>query len=432
MKQKFCQPNPPSSSAQQAQWKLQLRIRTCSLPILKVLASATIFAAILWNLHFLGYQFEVPGRALRHSKPLTVLIWHWPFHHAPNFSMDVCADLYRIKGCQLTGDHRLFSQADVVVFHHRELQLGKVSLPTERRPPGQNWVWVTLESPTNSKALAGWNQTFNWVMTYRRDSDIFMPYGELVANSSASVDIPTKTGLVSWVISNYHRTQTRVQVYRDLSRHLRVDVYGKANQKPLCRDCLLPTTSRYKFYLAFENSIHQDYITEKLWRNALLAGTVPVVLGPPRANYEKFIPADSFIHIEDFSSMKELASFLKTMNSSRYQAFFEWRKRHGVKLYTDWRERFCTICTTYPHLAQGQIYPNLESWFSAGEDEAGASRASQSRVSALAKKGDSEGDRPHRQVAGGVSEGNAPTEQDLGLGARCPDHQTQLCPGAGH
>uniref|UniRef100_A0A8C8REB8 Fucosyltransferase n=1 Tax=Pelusios castaneus TaxID=367368 RepID=A0A8C8REB8_9SAUR len=325
---------------------------------------ATIFAVILWNLNLHGYQFEVPGIALGHGKSLTILIWHWPFHHPPNLSTDVCADLYRMKGCQLTVDHRLFSQADVVVFHHRELQLGKARLPKEKRPPGQKWVWVTLESPTNTKGLARWHQTFNWVMTYRRDSDIFMPYGELVPNS-ANPDIPNKTGLVSWVISNYHHRQRRAEVYRDLSRHLRVDMYGKASHKPLCPDCLLPTTSRYKFYLAFENSIHQDYITEKLWRNALLAGSVPVVLGPPRAAYEMFIPADSFIHVEDFSSMKELAGFLKTMNSSRYQAFFEWRKRYGVKLYTDWRERFCTICTRYPHLNQEQIYLDLESWFSA-------------------------------------------------------------------
>ncbi|XP_074871443.1 alpha-(1,3)-fucosyltransferase 7 [Carettochelys insculpta] len=374
MKQKFCQQlHPPSSWAPQVQCEVLLKMRICSLLMLKALASATIFAVILWNLNFLSYQLEIPGRALGHHKPLTILVWHWPFHDTTNHSTGVCADCNRSQSCQLTRDRTLFNQADVVVFHHRELQEGKVRLPTERRPPGQNWVWVTLESPTNTKAPAGWNRTFNWVMTYRQDSDIFMPYGELVPHPSASVDIPNKTGLVSWVISNYHQTQKRAQVYRELSQHLRIDVYGKANQQPLCPDCLLPTTSKYKFYLAFENSIHRDYITEKLWRNALLAGTVPVVLGPPRANYEKFIPADSFIHVEDFSSMRELAGFLKTMSASRYQAFFQWRQRYGVKLYTDWWERFCTICTRYPQLAQGQVYPDVESWFRAGEDGTGSS-----------------------------------------------------------
>ncbi|KAG6926987.1 fucosyltransferase 7, partial [Chelydra serpentina] len=104
MKQKFCQePTPPSSPPLRVQRKLWLKMRTCSLPVLKALASAIIFAVILWNLNFLGYHAEVPGPALGPSKPLTVLIWHWPFHHTPNLSTDVCADRYGLKGCHLTG-----------------------------------------------------------------------------------------------------------------------------------------------------------------------------------------------------------------------------------------------------------------------------------------------------------------------------------------
>ena len=37
----------------------------------------------------------------------------------------------------------------------------------------------------------------------------------------------------------------------------------------------------FKFYLAFENSVHcNDYISEKFWRNSLGTGAVPVVYGP--------------------------------------------------------------------------------------------------------------------------------------------------------
>ena len=39
--------------------------------------------------------------------------------------------------------------------------------------------------------------------------------------------------------------------------------------------------SKYKFYLAFENSNHcNDYISEKFWRNSLAQGLVPIVSGP--------------------------------------------------------------------------------------------------------------------------------------------------------
>jgi len=332
-------------------------------PGVKAVVTAGVFATTLWNLRCFLHPSEVSGEAPKPTEPLVVLVWEWPSKQVPNISGDVCRKLYSITGCWLTTERQLLGRADVVVFPNTRLQPGRDRLPKEK-PPGQNWVWVSLESPSNTKALAAWNQTFNWVMTYRRDSDIFMPYGKLVPNRSATVNIPAKTNLVSWVISNYHRTQRRAEVYRNLSRYLHVNIYGKANNKPLCQDCLLPTTSKSKFYLAFENSIHQDYITEKLWRNSLLAGTVPVVLGPPRANYEQFVPADSFIHVEDFGSLAELATFLQTMNSSRYRQFFSWRRRYSVKLYADWRERICTICTAYPSLPRGRVYPDLESWFS--------------------------------------------------------------------
>ncbi|NXF94352.1 FUT7 fucosyltransferase, partial [Eubucco bourcierii] len=328
----------------------------------KAVVTVGLLVTTLWNLRHFLKPLEVSREASKQTQ-LLVLVWEWPSKQVPNISGDICCELYGIAGCQLTMERQRLGQADVVVFPHSRLQTGRVRLPKER-PPGQSWVWVCLESPSNTKGLANWKQTFNWVMTYRRDSDIFIPYGKLVPNQSGTVSIPVKTNLVSWVISNYHRTQHRAEVYRNLSRHLHVNVYGKANRRPLCKDCLLPTTSKSKFYLAFENSIHQDYITEKLWRNSLMAGTVPIVLGPPRANYEQFIPADSFIHVDDFSSVAELASFLRSVNASRYRQFFAWQRSFSVKLYSDWAERLCTICTAYPNLRRGHLYSDLESWFS--------------------------------------------------------------------
>ena len=50
---------------------------------------------------------------------------------------------------------------------------------------------------------------------------------------------------------------------------------------------------RYKFCVAMENSIRQDYMTEKLW-DGLIAGCIPIYLGNNNAPH--IVPhPDSFI-----------------------------------------------------------------------------------------------------------------------------------------
>jgi len=39
--------------------------------------------------------------------------------------------------------------------------------------------------------------------------------------------------------------------------------------------------SKYKFALAMENAVCDDYITEKIWR-PLMLGVVPVIYGSPK------------------------------------------------------------------------------------------------------------------------------------------------------
>jgi hypothetical protein len=41
---------------------------------------------------------------------------------------------------------------------------------------------------------------------------------------------------------------------------------------------------KYKFCVAMENSIRQDYMTEKMW-DALVAGCIPIYLGNSNAEY---------------------------------------------------------------------------------------------------------------------------------------------------
>ncbi|XP_078282623.1 alpha-(1,3)-fucosyltransferase 7 [Rhinoraja longicauda] len=313
-----------------------------------------------------NYARPTGPRARLGRAPLVVLVWSWPFLVNYSAGANACQDLHATDDCVLTCDRSALERADVVVFHHQEIQANISSLPLGARPPNQKWVWVSLESPSNTKNLRQLNGLFNWTMTYREDSDIFIPYGCLISRRQRDhVSIPEKPRLSTWIISNYHKKSRRAQLHLNLSKYMPIDVYGKSVRKYLKKTLLLPTISRYAFYLAFENSVHKDYITEKLWRNAFMAGSVPVVLGPPRANYERFVPADSFIHINDFPTEEKLAKFLKALwqNRTRYEQYFSWRKRYTVKMHTDWTERFCTICTKFNSLPQSKIYHNLYDWF---------------------------------------------------------------------
>ena len=94
---------------------------------------------------------------------------------------------------------------------------------------------------------------------------------------------------------------------------LSLDRFGKCfpQAKKIPRTETRSVIQKYKFYMAFENSLHcTDYITEKLWDNAYQSDTVPVIWGAPKADITAAVPLDSFIHADDFNSAKELPQLL--------------------------------------------------------------------------------------------------------------------------
>ncbi|XP_078537221.1 3-galactosyl-N-acetylglucosaminide 4-alpha-L-fucosyltransferase FUT3-like [Lissotriton helveticus] len=294
---------------------------------------------------------------------VNILLWTWPF--GERFPLDKCYSFFGISGCFLTEDRNWYNRADAVIFHHRDVFNSREQLLLEPRFPTQRWVWYNMESPSNVRNLDKMNNLLNITMSYRQDSDIFTPYGWLVMHKEPqNFSIPAKSKLVSWVVSNWNPASRRVQYYEELKKHIQVDVFGRTTQ-PLDKDLKHSTISQYKFYLSFENSEHQDYITEKLWDNALLSGTVPVVLGPTRENYERFLPAEAFIHVDDFSSAQELADYLTLLDSDdeRYKRYFDWRRNFKVIGEFDWSIYYCKACQ---YLSQNPSYktiPSVAKWF---------------------------------------------------------------------
>ncbi|XP_075423866.1 4-galactosyl-N-acetylglucosaminide 3-alpha-L-fucosyltransferase FUT5-like [Ascaphus truei] len=284
---------------------------------------------------------------LKPDDPLIlILLWTFPGH----LPFIKCPHHFDTNGCIFTTNRSLFSLADAVFIHHRDVYKSRNNLPQIKRPANQYWIWFDLESPTHSPNLTFMDKLFNLTMSYRADSDIFIPYGWLEKHDgSQNFSIPVKTKLVAWAVSNWKPHYRRVQYYEELKKHIHIDRYGR-NQMSLPRGKHTEILSTYKFYLAFENSIHEDYITEKLWDKALISGTVPVVMGPPRENYERFIPPDSFIHVDDFSTAQKLAAYLMELDKDdkRYQQYFKWRSRYRPVVSISWMVLYCQALKEAP------------------------------------------------------------------------------------
>uniref|UniRef100_UPI00398EEB77 alpha-(1,3)-fucosyltransferase 4-like n=1 Tax=Pristiophorus japonicus TaxID=55135 RepID=UPI00398EEB77 len=336
---------------------------------LAVAASLCIVLTLYWSAHELPpviLPYSLPKRVgvTKTAPTVTVLIWWYPF--GKKNKIQDCETLYSIKGCQLTTNREFYLFSQAVVIHHRDLGGNVSQLPTAQRPASQRWIWMNFESPTHISRLEELNGVFNWTMSYKRGSDIFIPYGYLYPRKKdGKVVLPNKSKLGAWVISNWNEDHARVKYYYRLSKYVDIDVYGKYGLA-LKNNSIVLTVSPYKFYLAFENSQHVDYITEKLWRNAFMSSAVPVVLGPSRANYELYIPADSFIHVNDFTTPKKLAKYLKFLdkNRSSYRKYFNWKRRYNVHLTKFWEEQYCKVCEAVKNAGgQYKTISNLASWF---------------------------------------------------------------------
>ncbi|KAL9245481.1 hypothetical protein vseg_019128 [Gypsophila vaccaria] len=97
------------------------------------------------------------------------------------------------------------------------------------------------------------------------------------------------------------------------------------NAPPKWGDHLHCVMSHYKFVLAIENTMTESYVTEKLFY-ALDAGAVPIYFGAP--NVMDFVPPHSIIDGSKFSSIEELASYVKDLANDpvAYAEYHAWRR----------------------------------------------------------------------------------------------------------
>uniref|UniRef100_H2YBQ3 Fucosyltransferase n=1 Tax=Ciona savignyi TaxID=51511 RepID=H2YBQ3_CIOSA len=311
--------------------------------------------------------------------------------------------------CEVTYDTNHLETSDAVVIHYTEAR--KDSLPdSAKRHSNQMYVFFSMESPFAVSVLRGMQfdslgPYFNWTMNYRRDSDIFFPVfewfeGANIFNGDTSAQYSPKVvqniisqkvsqPLALWMAGNCGSTQgakLRMQLVDELEKaglliEKRGGCFGTGKTAPR-GEAYKPFAVKFKFYLSFENAVHcRDYITEKLWKNALDSGLVPVVWGPKRQDVEELAPKGSFIFYEDFNSSTDLVQYLKYLdqNETAYIQYFNWRTKqpspdqyklveHGV----DYKRisgmcQMCKMLTEKNKSKFSKIIQSLDQWWTGSE-----------------------------------------------------------------
>ena len=238
--------------------------------------------------------------------------------------------------------------------------------PMDQIPPrksaNQLWVYHFLESQRYSVNidLESWDGMFNYTMTYIRSSEsngYDLNYGtNAVKREQALPEVnyhQKKLGMVGskeanalWLVSDCDLwvQSLREEQVLNLTKHMPVDAFSHDEQ---CKRKLNNTLgdkfdaknpyNAYWFYLAYENSLCRDYITEKFWK--IIASdslTIPVVLGGySMKDYEIVAPPNSYIDVRNFTSAKHLAEHLKyvTENEDAFNYYHQWRNEYQIPTY---------------------------------------------------------------------------------------------------
>ena len=239
------------------------------------------------------------------------------------------------------------------------------------------WLGVALEppEPDNGPGIET-DAVFHWIGTYRKQADVLFSYGYIqpldkFPNSSPLPTAETRTWnyqnlftkpaqstliiesretkrkakrkkLAAWLVSHCETRNYRELLVQSLQKYVQIDIYGTCGNQACsfpgdCRDYL---ADNYKFYLAFENSLCVDYLTEKLW-SQLRRDIVPITYA--WINNTEVLPPNSYINALDFESVKDLAEYLIYLdeNEQEYRKYFQWKGKYRV---IDGGNGLCLTC----------------------------------------------------------------------------------------
>lgn len=239
------------------------------------------------------------------------------------------------------------TKADVLLFFPTPK-----TLPS--RPPGQIWTYCSWEAPVHygvPSPYSKWSDVFNWTMSFRQDADIFAPNNRfawrakenLMKDSEYLEFAKSKTKTAVWFVSNCRTQSRRMEYVNRMKNIIDIDIYGRCSDKKCTgKHCMTMLNDTYKFYLSFENSFCEDYVTEKLFRNFdFRLQIIPVARGG--FDYQKYVPPNTIVDASKFESPEELAEYLKELAADlpRYTAMLKEKDKLTI---LNWKYDWCELC----------------------------------------------------------------------------------------
>lgn len=276
---------------------------------------------------------------------INILIWtksdYPPFTYMIMDRMQKCS----FKNCFVTNNNLFFTDErdfDVLLFNLMELHKN-IPLP-QKRLERQKYIFVSREPPALYTPSFQFNGYFNLTWTYKSISDITLRYvivkdkkGKVIGpdeniqwmdiNDMKPVSKKIKRKLqskylpVAWLVSNCFtpsRRETFVQgLQYELAKYqLNIDIFGQCGDKTCSEkdeECHAMLEADYYFFLAFENSFAEEYVSEKL-----LVATkhliVPIVYGG--ADYTRLVEFTSLFYYYLVFAFKNLSVVINFVSSS--------------------------------------------------------------------------------------------------------------------
>lgn len=179
-----------------------------------------------------------------------------------------------------------------------------------------------------------------------------------------------------WVVSHCETFSKREQYVRVLKKYISVDILGDCGKKWNCGRrynhdaCFDILNSTYRYYLAFENSLCLEYITEKFYENYEY-DIIQVVRGGIPNSRPIDINDGVYINANYFKNAHELGVYLRnlSLNTTQYASMLKKKSEFKVKSYVElFKDAVCELCKRLHSVERYRfLYSDVYHWMKTKE-----------------------------------------------------------------